>query len=271
MAKMANGLASDLATAVLLATDKPVLVAPAMNPRMWAHPATRRNRATLEADGIRFAGPARGEMAETGEAGEGRMAEPLEIVAAVETMLAPPERPLAGQRIIVTSGPTHEPIDPVRYIANRSSGRQGHAIAAALAALGADVHLVSGPVAIEDPAGVSVTHVETARQMAAAVQKMLPADAAVMVAAVADWRAETEAGGKIKKENGKAAPELKLRRPSCRTPAPRRRIRRGDRRYRRERQGQAPAQACRFHRGKRRFGRKRCHGRRAQPRCDRLR
>ena len=210
MAKMAHGHADDLATAVLLATDKPVLIAPAMNPRMWAHPATKRNRATLQADGIAFVGPAKGEMAEAGEAGEGRMAEPLDIVAAVERMLDPGGRPLAGQRIIMTSGPTHEPIDPVRYIANRSSGRQGHAIAAALARLGADVELVSGPVAIPDPAGVTVTHVETAREMAAAVEDALPADAAVMVAAVADWRVETEADGKIKKQSGEAAPALKL-------------------------------------------------------------
>jgi phosphopantothenoylcysteine decarboxylase / phosphopantothenate---cysteine ligase len=210
MAKMANGLAGDLATAVLIATDKPVLVAPAMNPRMWAHPATQRNRATLEADGIRFVGPVKGEMAEAGEAGEGRMAEPLDIVAAIEAMFVPPEFSLVGQRVIVTSGPTHEPIDPVRYIANRSSGRQGHAIAAALAALGADVRLVSGPVFIPDPAGVTVTHVETAREMAEAVEKALPADAAVMVAAVADWRVEAEAKGKIKKESGKAAPSMKL-------------------------------------------------------------
>jgi len=210
MAKMAHGHADDLATAVLLATDKPVLVAPAMNPRMWAHPATRRNRATLDADGIRFVGPASGEMAESGEAGEGRMAEPLEIVAAAEAILVPPEFSLAGQKIIVTSGPTHEPIDPVRFIANRSSGRQGHAIAAALAALGADVRLVSGPVAIPDPAGVRVTHVETARQMAEAVEEALPADGAVMVAAVADWRVASESTGKIKKEGGKPPPSLKM-------------------------------------------------------------
>ena len=188
MAKLANGLANDLASAVLLATDRPVLMAPAMNPKMWSHPATRRNRATLEKDGVRFVGPNRGEMAERGEAGEGRMAEPLEIVAAIEALLDARPKPLAGRRIIVTSGPTHEPIDPVRYIANRSSGKQGHAIAAALARLGADVRLVSGPVAIADPAGVKTTHVETARQMRDAVEQLLPADAAVFVAAVADWR-----------------------------------------------------------------------------------
>lgn len=210
MAKMASGLANDLASTVLMATDKKVLVAPAMNPRMWAHPATARNCATLEADGIAFVGPARGEMAESGEAGKGRMAEPLDIVAAIEALLAPAAKPLAGRRIVVTSGPTHEPIDPVRYIANRSSGKQGHAIAAALAKLGADVRLVAGPVNIPDPAGVNVTHVETARQMKDAVEAALPADAGIFVAAVADWRAQGEAGQKIKKEEGKGAPALQM-------------------------------------------------------------
>jgi len=202
MARLANGHASDLASAVLLATDKPVLLAPAMNPRMWSHPATRRNRATLAGDGVQFVGPNKGEMAEKNENGEGRMAEPLEIVAAVEALLDTAPKPLNGRRIIVTSGPTHEPIDPVRYIANRSSGRQGHAIAAALARLGADVQLVSGPVTIPDPAGVATAHVETARQMQSAVQALLPADAAVMVAAVADWRTQGEANQKIKKGAG---------------------------------------------------------------------
>ncbi len=210
MAKMANGLANDLASAVLLAANRPVLIAPAMNPAMWRHPATRRNRSTLESDGLHFIGPNRGEMAESGEAGEGRMAEPLEIVAAIEALLDDRPKPLAGKKIIVTSGPTHEPIDPVRYIANRSSGKQGHAIAAALAKLGADVRLVSGPVNIGDPAGVTVTHVETARQMLGAVESLLPADAAVMVAAVADWRTENEAGSKIKKEPGRGAPTLTM-------------------------------------------------------------
>ena len=210
MAKLATGLVNDLASAVLLATDKPVLMAPAMNPRMWMHPATRRNRATLEADGVHFVGPNRGEMAESGEAGEGRMAEPLEIVAAVEDLLNGGERPLAGKKIIVTSGPTHEPIDPVRYIANRSSGKQGHAIAAALAELGAEVHLVSGPVTIPDPKGVATVHVETARQMRDAVEALLPADAGIFVAAVADWRPLSEAGEKIKKEKGANPPALKL-------------------------------------------------------------
>jgi phosphopantothenoylcysteine decarboxylase / phosphopantothenate---cysteine ligase len=175
---------------------------------MWSHAATRRNRTALAKDGIHFIGPNKGEMAESGEAGEGRMAEPLEIVAAIEALLDAKPKLLAGKKIIVTSGPTHEPIDPVRYIANRSSGKQGHAIAAALAALGADVRLVSGPVTIADPADVSVTRVETARQMLAAVERLLPVDAAIMVAAVADWRTENESGEKIKKEAGKGAPAL---------------------------------------------------------------
>lgn len=210
MAKMANGLANDLASTTLMATDKKVLIAPAMNPRMWSHPATRRNRATLEQDGVAFVGPGRGEMAESGEAGDGRMAEPLEIVAAIEALLDEAPKPLAGRRIVVTSGPTHEPIDPVRYIANRSSGKQGHAIAGALARLGAEVHLVSGPVTLADPAGVNVIHVESARQMKAAVEAALPADAGVFVAAVADWRTEGEAGEKIKKEPGKGPPALQM-------------------------------------------------------------
>ncbi|WP_018235079.1 bifunctional phosphopantothenoylcysteine decarboxylase/phosphopantothenate--cysteine ligase CoaBC [Ensifer sp. BR816] len=209
MAKMANGHADDLASTVLLATDRPVLVAPAMNPMMWMHPATRRNRATLAADGIRFVGPASGEMAESGEAGEGRMAEPVEIVAAIEDLLSG-AKPLAGRKAIVTSGPTHEPIDPVRYIANRSSGKQGHAIAAALARLGADVTLVSGPVTIAEPAGVRVVHVERAEEMRDAVVAALPADVAVMVAAVADWRVASAAGNKIKKRPGEAPPPLQL-------------------------------------------------------------
>ena len=210
MAKRAAGLANDLASAVLLASDKPVLMAPAMNPAMWENPATRRNRETLVSDGIAFVGPNRGEMAESGEAGVGRMAEPLEIVAAIEKLLVPASRPLAGRRIIVTSGPTHEPIDPVRYIANRSSGKQGHAIAEALARLGADVCLVSGPVNLPDPDGVSAIHVETAREMKDAVETLLPADAAIFVAAVADWRTDTAAGQKIKKVAGEGAPVLRM-------------------------------------------------------------
>jgi len=208
MARMASGRADDLATAVLLATRAPVLVAPAMNPAMWANRATQRNFATLAADGIRFVGPNQGEMAEANEAGTGRMAEPLEIVAAVETIFG--GGALAGRRVVVTSGPTHEPIDPVRYLANRSSGRQGHAIATAAARAGANVTLVSGPVAIPDPPGVTVVHVETAVEMRDAVLAALPADAAVFTAAVADWRAARPAAGKIKKSGGKAAPTLTL-------------------------------------------------------------
>lgn len=210
MAKLAGGHANDLASAVLLATDKRVLLAPAMNPKMWSHAATRRNRAQLEKDGILFVGPNSGEMAESGEAGPGRMAEPLEIVAAIEALFDTRPKPLAGKKIIVTSGPTHEPIDPVRYIANRSSGKQGHAIAAALAKLGADVRLVSGPVAISDPVGVKTIHVERAEEMRDAVEQLLPADAAIFVAAVADWRTADAAGQKIKKVAGKGPPALKM-------------------------------------------------------------
>ena len=206
MAKMANGLANDLASTVLLATNRPVLIAPAMNPAMWNHAATRRNRKTLERDGIAFAGPGRGEMAESGEAGEGRMAEPLEIVAHIETMLDSSPKPLKGRRIVMTSGPTHEPIDPVRYIANRSSGKQGHAIAAALAALGCRVTLVTGPTRLTDPVGVDTIHIESARDMLAAVEAALPADIAVCAAAVADWRPAIEAGQKLKKQPGGALP-----------------------------------------------------------------
>ncbi|MCZ8177534.1 MAG: bifunctional phosphopantothenoylcysteine decarboxylase/phosphopantothenate--cysteine ligase CoaBC [Rhizobium sp.] len=209
MAKMANGLADDLASTVLLATDRPVLIAPAMNPKMWAHPATQRNFAVLQRDGIQAVGPMEGEMAESGERGRGRMAEPLEIAARVEDMLSGP-KPLAGMKAVVTSGPTHEPIDPVRYIANRSSGKQGHAIAAALARLGADVTLVSGPVTIADPAGVNTRHVERAEEMRDAVLSALPADIAVMVAAVADWRVASSAEQKIKKQPGEAPPPLQL-------------------------------------------------------------
>jgi phosphopantothenoylcysteine decarboxylase/phosphopantothenate--cysteine ligase len=210
LAKMASGLADDLASTVLLATDRPVLAAPAMNPRMWTHPATRRNIETLKGDGIQFIGPMAGEMAESREAGTGRMAEPLDIVAAAEALFDDAPKPLAGRRAIVTSGPTHEPIDPVRYIANRSSGRQGHAIAAALAELGADVTLVSGPVNIPDPAGVEVIHVERAEEMRDAVLSALPVDVAVMVAAVADWRVASAADQKIKKHPGESIPTLAL-------------------------------------------------------------
>jgi phosphopantothenoylcysteine decarboxylase/phosphopantothenate--cysteine ligase len=178
-----------------------------MNPRMWSNAATRRNVAQLTGDGVALVGPNEGEMAESGEHGVGRMAEPLEIVAAIEGLLAKPAaaKPLAGKHIIVTSGPTHEPIDPVRYIGNRSSGKQGHAIAAAAAAAGANVTLVRGPVALADPPGVTVVKVETAEEMSAAVEKALPADAAVFAAAVADWRAAKPEAQKIKK-GGKAAP-----------------------------------------------------------------
>ncbi|TWD55644.1 phosphopantothenoylcysteine decarboxylase/phosphopantothenate--cysteine ligase [Agrobacterium vitis] len=210
MAKMAQGLADDLASTVLLAADRPVLVAPAMNPKMWAHPATQRNVKQLQQDGIHFIGPMAGEMAESNERGVGRMAEPLEIVASVESLLDGGEKPLKGRRAIVTSGPTHEPIDPVRYIANRSSGRQGHAIAHALAKLGAEVTLVSGPVSIADPEGVKTIHVERAEEMRDAVLDLLPADIAVMVAAVADWRVATSSDQKIKKQPGDAPPMLSL-------------------------------------------------------------
>jgi phosphopantothenoylcysteine decarboxylase/phosphopantothenate--cysteine ligase len=203
MAKMASGHADDLASAVLIATSRRVLIAPAMNPQMWQHPAMQRNLAQLIADGVEIIGPNTGEMAEAGEAGVGRMAEPLEIAAAVLALLEHSDRkPLAGRRMIVTSGPTHEPIDPVRYIANRSSGKQGHAIAAAAAAAGADVTLVSGPVNVPDPRGVKVVKVETAQAMLAAVTKALPADIAVFAAAVADWRVDKPNAGKIKKQAG---------------------------------------------------------------------
>lgn len=208
MARMAHGLADDLATTVLLATRLPVLIAPAMNPAMWAHPATRRNLATLRADGVHVVGPATGPMAEP-ETGAGRMAEPLEIVAATQALFdtpAPAAGPLAGRRVLVTSGPTHEPIDPVRYIANRSSGRQGHAIAEAAARAGADVTLVSGPVSVPDPQGVKVVRVESAREMEAAVKAALPADIAIFAAAVADWRAARDAQRKIKKDGGPPPP-----------------------------------------------------------------
>ena len=207
MARMATGRADDLAAAVLLATDKPILIAPAMNPRMWAAKATQRNLARLKADGVRVVGPNTGEMAERGEVGVGRMAEPLEIAAAAEAILRRPG-PLTGKRVLVTSGPTAEPIDPVRVIANRSSGKQGHAIAAAAAAAGADVVLVSGPVNVPDPPGVTVVHVETAQQMLAAVEQALPVDIAIFAAAVADWRPRQASQNKIKKQ-GKA-PTIEL-------------------------------------------------------------
>lgn len=229
IAKMANGHADDLASTALLATDKRILIAPAMNPRMWEHPATRRNMATLQKDGVLVVGPNSGAMAERGESGPGRMAEPHEILAAIELALAGESRhlpsigflgrlpggaaagpkPLAGKRVLVTSGPTHEPIDPVRYIANRSSGKQGHAIAAAAAAAGAEVTLISGPVSLPEPAGVTTIHVESARDMLAAAEAALPADIAIFAAAVADWRTADAAGQKMKKGGG-GPPHLAL-------------------------------------------------------------
>jgi phosphopantothenoylcysteine decarboxylase/phosphopantothenate--cysteine ligase len=208
LAKMANGLADDLASTILLATDKPVLVAPAMNPYMWAHPSTRRNVATLRGDSVAFAGPNPGDMA-CGEVGLGRMAEPHEILAAIEAFFAARGR-LRGVRALVTSGPTHEAIDPVRFIANHSSGRQGHAIAEALARAGAEVTLVSGPVGLVDPAGARVVRVESAREMLEASVGALPADVAICAAAVADWRPDSAAASKIKKEEGRAAPTISL-------------------------------------------------------------
>jgi phosphopantothenoylcysteine decarboxylase/phosphopantothenate--cysteine ligase len=210
MAKMAGGHADDLATAVLLATKAKILLAPAMNTAMWANMATQRNLKQLVADGVALVGPNEGEMAEAGERGRGRMAEPTEIAEAALRLAKPHAQPLKGKRVLITSGPTHEPIDPVRYIANRSSGKQGHAIAAAAAAAGADVILVSGPVTIPDPAGVTVIHVESARDMLKAVENALPADVAVFAAAVADWRVANAGEQKIKKKPGQATPELAL-------------------------------------------------------------
>ncbi len=236
MAKMAAGLAGDLASTLLLATDKPVLIAPAMNVRMWEHAATRRNRQLLQADGVLFVGPDEGDMA-CGEWGEGRMAEPQAILDAILAALgggvepplrltsdrlrlapedaappaiAPPDGPLRGRHIVVTSGPTHEPIDPVRYIANRSSGAQGAAIAAALRDLGAQVSFVTGPAAVSPPPGVQVLRVETAAEMRAAVEAALPADAAVMAAAVADWRVVNASGQKMKKDGSGRPPSLEM-------------------------------------------------------------
>jgi phosphopantothenoylcysteine decarboxylase/phosphopantothenate--cysteine ligase len=207
MAKMAQGRADDLASTLLLATDTRVLIAPAMNVRMWTHPATARNLATLAGDGVRVVGPNEGDMA-CGEFGPGRMAEPLEIVAAIEAALA--EGPLRGKHILVTSGPTHEAIDPVRYIANRSSGAQGTAIAQALVALGARVTFVTGPASVPPPPGVAVVPVETAQEMLAAVTAALPADAAIFAAAVADWRVENASDQKMKKTATGAPPALRF-------------------------------------------------------------
>jgi phosphopantothenoylcysteine decarboxylase / phosphopantothenate---cysteine ligase len=210
MAKMAQGHADDLASAILLAAHRPILLAPAMNPLMWNQAATRRNVAQLERDGVAMIGPNAGEMAEAGEAGVGRMAEPLEIASAAERFLRPPQpRLLAGKRVLITAGPTHEPIDPVRYIANRSSGKQGFAIAAAAQAAGADVTLVSGPVQLGDPSGVTVKHVESAREMLQRVEAALPVDIAIFAAAVADWRVANAGEQKLKKTN-QGMPPLQL-------------------------------------------------------------
>ena len=213
LAKMAAGLCDDLASTVLLATDKPVLVAPAMNVRMWTHAATAATMATLRSRGVHVVGPEEGAMA-CNEYGLGRLAEPPAILAAIQALLSPATsqgaRPLAGRHALVTSGPTHEPIDPVRYLANRSSGRQGHAIAAALAGLGARVTLVTGPVGIADPPGVTVQRVETAEQMLAGCMAALPADVAVCTAAVADWHVAAQSSSKIKKTPGGPSPTLML-------------------------------------------------------------
>jgi phosphopantothenoylcysteine decarboxylase/phosphopantothenate--cysteine ligase len=209
MGKLAGGLANDLASTALLATDKPVLMAPSMNVRMWEHPAVARNLATLKADGVRFVGPDEGAMA-CGEFGPGRMAEPEAIVAAIAEALDGGARPLAGKRALVTSGPTLEAIDPVRFLSNRSSGKQGHALAAALARAGAQVTLVSGPTALPDPAGVRTLKVESARDMLAACEAALPVDVAAFVAAVADWRPVEAAAGKLKLKGTGAAPTLAL-------------------------------------------------------------
>ncbi|WGF87027.1 bifunctional phosphopantothenoylcysteine decarboxylase/phosphopantothenate--cysteine ligase CoaBC [Marinivivus vitaminiproducens] len=209
MAKMANGLADDLASTALLATDKPVLIAPAMNPMMWQHPATIRNRERLQADGVTFVGPGTGDMA-CGEVGAGRMAEPLDIVAAIEALFSRATARLHGLRALVTSGPTFEALDPVRFLGNRSSGKQGHAIAQALADHGMQVVLVSGPVALPDPTGVEVVRVESAMEMLAACQQALPVDVAVCAAAVADWRPERRETRKIKKGRDESVPTLHL-------------------------------------------------------------
>jgi phosphopantothenoylcysteine decarboxylase/phosphopantothenate--cysteine ligase len=208
MAKLAHGIANDLASTALLATDKRVLMAPAMNVRMWKHPATQRNRSRLAADGVSFVGPEDGEMA-CGEFGSGRMAEPGQIVQSIESLLAR-ERPLLGRKALVTAGPTREPLDPVRYLSNHSSGKQGYAIAHALADAGAETTLVSGPVELSPPENVRLVRVETAREMLSACEHALPVDVAVFVAAVADWRPETTAQRKIKKTEGAEAPQLRL-------------------------------------------------------------
>lgn len=208
MAKMAHGTADDLASTALLATNKPVLAAPAMNVRMWQHPATQRNIETLKRDGITFVGPNDGEMA-CGEFGPGRMAEPREILSAIIDMLTPGEQPLLGRKVVITAGPTREPIDPVRFITNHSSGKQGYAIARAAARLGAQTVLISGPVSLPVPAGVQVIPVETAEEMLKACQSEMPADIAIFTAAVADWRVASPAREKLKK-SGEGPPQLSL-------------------------------------------------------------
>jgi phosphopantothenoylcysteine decarboxylase/phosphopantothenate--cysteine ligase len=208
MGKMAHGLADDLASTALLATDKRILIAPAMNVRMWRHPATQRNVETLSRDGVTLVGPNDGEMA-CGEFGPGRMAEPGEILDAIIGMLTPKAQPLAGRKVVITAGPTREPIDPVRFISNHSSGKQGYAIAAAAAELGAETVLISGPVSLPIPPGVQILPVETAEQMLAACEGELPADIAIFTAAVADWRVTAEAAQKLKKD-GAGPPSLTL-------------------------------------------------------------
>jgi phosphopantothenoylcysteine decarboxylase/phosphopantothenate--cysteine ligase len=210
MAKMAGGHGDDLASTVLLATDQRILIAPAMNPAMWSHPATQRNLAQLIEDGVHCVGPNEGEMAEKNESGMGRMAEPDQIVSAIEGMFTeiPRGNSLKGRRVLVTSGPTREPIDPVRFLTNHSSGRQGHAVARAAAEAGADVVLISGPVEIADPKGVRTVHVQTAAEMLKAAEQALPVDVAIFAAAVADWRVAEQAKEKLKKTNGKASIDL---------------------------------------------------------------
>jgi len=257
LAKMAAGIADDLATTALLAADAPILVAPAMNVVMWEHPATRRNLALLIERGVHVVGPASGELA-CGETGAGRMEEPDAILAAIAALLTRGSS-LAGRRALVTSGPTHEPIDPVRFLGNRSSGRQGHAIAAALAALGADTVLVSGPTALPDPPGVTVRRVETALEMLAACLAELPVDAAVCAAAVADWRVDSTRERKLKKAAGAALgrePRHRGRdRGRRRAATPRRRVRCRDRGRGRQRRRQAAGQGLRLD------GRQRCRAR----------
>ncbi len=257
LAKLAHGLCDDLASTVIFAGDKPILAAPAMNWRMWEHPATRRNLAQLKADGVHFVGPNEGGMA-CGEWGLGRMAEVDEIVSAAERLLAgQTDKSLRGRHVLVTAGPTFEPIDPVRFIGNRSSGKQGYAIAAAAARLGAQVTLVAGPGSLPDPLGVRVVHVETAQKMLEAVEAALPADVAVFSAAVADWRAAAVQPEKIKKSG--AAPELRLvenpdilktiSKRSGDRPQPRHRLCGGNREYYRSRDQEAGKQRMRLDRG----------------------